>query len=75
MLSKSVYRVGDQTPTDVAKAVKNYKSQLEAEVPDAITISVWNDTSEILKGRIQLLVNNARVGLILVFCILALFLE
>ena len=38
-------------------------------------MSVWNDTSEILKGRIQLLVNNARVGLILVFCILALFLE
>lgn len=70
-----VYRVGDQTPTDVANAVKAYKAQLEAELPDAITVSVWNDTSEILKGRIQLLVNNARVGLILVFCILALFLE
>ncbi len=70
-----IYRVGDQTPTDVANAVKLYKSQLESELPATITVSVWNDTSEILKGRIQLLVNNARVGLILVFCILALFLE
>lgn len=70
-----IYRVGDQTPTDVANAVKAYKAQLESELPEAITVSVWNDTSEILKGRIQLLVNNARVGLILVFCILALFLE
>ena len=70
-----IYRVGDQTPTDVANAVKNYKSQLELELPETISVSVWNDTSEILKGRIQLLMNNARVGLILVFCILALFLE
>ncbi len=70
-----IYRVGDQTPTAVAEAVKNYKSQLESELPSAITVSVWNDSSEILKGRIQLLVDNARIGLILVFVILALFLE
>ena len=70
-----IYRVGAQTPTDVADAVKQYKSKLESELPEAITVSVWNDSSEILKGRIQLLVNNARIGLILVFVILALFLE
>ena len=70
-----IYRVGSQTPMDVANAVKAYKTKLEAELPEAITVSVWNDSSEILKGRIQLLVNNARVGLILVFCLLALFLE
>ena len=57
------------------KCCQAYKAQLEAELPEAITVSVWNDTSEILKGRIQLLVNNARVGLILVFCILALVLR
>lgn len=70
-----IYRVGTQTPTAVADAVKQYKSQLEAQLPEAITVSVWNDSSEILKGRIQLLVDNARIGLILVFVILALFLE
>ena len=70
-----VYRVGDQTPTDVAKAVKTYKTNWKPNFQRPLTVSVWNDTSEILKGRIQLLVNNARVGLILVFCILALFLE
>ncbi len=70
-----IYRVGTQTPTAVADAVKQYKSQLEAQLPEAITVSVWNDSSEILKGRIQLLVDNARIGLMLVFVILALFLE
>ena len=39
-----VYRVGDQTPTDVATAVKKYKTQLQAELPETITVSVWNDT-------------------------------
>ena len=70
-----IYRIGDQTPTDVANAVKEYRSQLQSELPESVDVSIWNDSSEILKGRIQLLVNNARVGLILVFCILALFLE
>ena len=70
-----IYRIGDQTPTDVANAVKEYRTKLQSELPESVSVSIWNDSSEILKGRIQLLVDNARIGLILVFIILALFLE
>ena len=71
----SVYRIGQETPTAVADAVKSYSDQLRAKLPATIDISYLNDQSELLKGRINLLLDNARIGLILVFIILALFLE
>ena len=71
----AVYRIGQETPTAVADAVKGYSEQLRSTLPSTIEVSYWNDQSEILKGRINLLLNNARIGLILVFFILALFLE
>lgn len=71
----AVYRIGQETPTAVADAVKGYSEQLRSSLPSTIEVSYWNDQSEILKGRINLLLNNARIGLILVFFILALFLE
>lgn len=70
-----VYRIGDQTPTAVADAVKKYKEQLAMSLPDSVKVSIWADSSELLKGRIDLLMNNAKMGLVLVFLILALFLD
>ena len=71
----TVYRIGNETPTAVAKAVKKHTEKLRAELPSSVEVSVWKDQSELLKGRINLLLNNAKIGLILVFFILALFLE
>ncbi|MFT4975114.1 MAG: multidrug efflux pump subunit AcrB [Myxococcota bacterium] len=71
----TAYRVGAETPNSVATAVKAYAEVLRAELPPTVAIDVWNDDSELLAGRIKLLVDNAWLGLILVFCLLALFLE
>jgi multidrug efflux pump subunit AcrB len=71
----TAYRVGDETPAGVAKIVRDYAEELEAEVPDTVSITIWNDTSITLDARIKLLVNNAFSGLILVLIILGLFLE
>lgn len=71
----TAYRVGKETPTEVSDAVRRYAKQLESELPDEMTIATWNDFSEILRSRIDLLVRNARTGLILVLIILALFLK
>ena len=70
-----VFRIGSETPISVATAAKEYAEQLRSELPSTISINTWDDQSELLRGRIDLLLNNAKVGLILVFCILALFLE
>ncbi len=70
-----VYRVGDQTPTEVATAVKDYTEGLRARVPANITLSTWSDDSEALEDRINLLFKNAVMGLALVLIVLTLFLS
>ncbi len=71
----TAYRVGDETPQQVSKAVRDYRDELRGDVPENIELSIWNDDSELLEGRIDLLVRNARSGLILVLIVLALFLN
>ena len=69
----SVYRVGDQTPTEIAEAVEDYIATVG--LPPGISLSTWDDQSEIYADRISLLVRNAGMGLVLVMVILGLFLE
>ncbi len=71
-----VFRVGDQTPIEIADAVKAYiEDDLRPQLPEGIGVSVWNDQSEIYQDRINLLLKNARIGLLLVLLALGLFLE
>jgi multidrug efflux pump subunit AcrB len=70
-----VYRVGDQTPTGVASAVRASAESARSWLPPEIELAVWSDNSEVLKSRVDLLVRNGRTGLFLVFLMLALFLR
>jgi len=70
-----VFRVGDQKPTQMSKAVIDYIEQKKASLPASVHIAYWNDTSEMLRSRTNLLLKNAAFGLILVFIVLGLFLE
>ncbi len=68
-------RVGDETPRGVANLVKGYREQLEKRLPPGIEIDLWQDDSEMLTSRIDLLVKNALYGGTLVFILLTLFLN
>ena len=70
-----VYRVGDQTPVEVAKAVREYKARVEKTLPAGIALHVWFDWSVVYNQRVSLLLRNAAVGLVLVLVLLGLFLE
>jgi multidrug efflux pump subunit AcrB len=70
-----VFRVGEQKPMEISKIVNRYVAQKELSFPDSIHAAVWNDTSELLESRLNLLFRNARLGLILVIIVLGLFLE
>lgn len=70
-----VYRVGKQTPVQVANAVKNIIEKLRLELPNGIYIDYTDDRSDIYKQRINLLLKNGYLGLALVFILLTLFLE
>jgi multidrug efflux pump subunit AcrB len=71
----NVYRVGDETPIEVAQVVKDYVAENEANLPPGIHLATWNDSSEIYRDRINLLLRNAAWGLALVLLTLGLFLE
>jgi multidrug efflux pump subunit AcrB len=70
-----VFRVGDQTPLEMAAAVKEHAARLEKHLPAAVSVASWVDRSEMYEGRIDLLLENAAIGLLLVLLILGLFLQ
>ncbi|MDQ3031368.1 MAG: efflux RND transporter permease subunit [Myxococcota bacterium] len=70
-----VFRVGDQTPIELANAVQEYARDHAHELPPGVHFAIWNDRSEIYAQRLDLLRRNAIMGLLLVMLVLGLFLE
>ena len=70
-----VYRTGDQNALDIAENVHDYLKKKRPTMPPGISLSSMKDESVILRGRIDLLVENAALGLSLVLIVLALFLK
>ena len=70
-----VYQVGNQTPVELAAAAIGVMERLKHELPQGLDLEVVRDSSLIFEQRADLLLKNAFIGLILVFILLALFLE
>ncbi len=71
-----VYRADGEQVMDVAKAVHEHTAKVVVpSLPDGVGITVWNDDSQTYSERVELLLENGVLGLILVFVALALFLE
>ena len=70
-----ILRVGDQSALDVAAAVKEYVRKANDELPEGVSLAVWADGSRFLKERLNMLLKNGMMGLVLVFISLALFLR
>lgn len=70
-----VYRIGDQTPIEVADAARAEMESRREQLPPGVDITVNRDISEIFKQRRDLLLKNAYLGLSLVLILLGIFLE
>jgi multidrug efflux pump subunit AcrB len=70
-----VYAVGSESPTEVAEAAKEVVAELQKTMPPGIGITTWHDHSELYAQRLNLLLRNAAIGLVVVLVILGLFLE
>lgn len=70
-----IYRVGDQSPIAVSAAVENQLKTINENLPPGLFLDKRRDRSEYYKQRLDLLVKNGLLGLILVFVLLSLFLE
>jgi len=72
-VSIDIYRIGDQNIMDIAESLNSYIAS--AKIPDNMYLHVWQDDSKHFKSRIDLLLDNAFTGLLLLFIVLLLFLN
>ena len=70
-----VYRIGDETPLSVSAATLALLDRFRASVPEGLEVSVVRDDSIVYRERMELLIRNAMLGLLLVLLMLGLFLE
>lgn len=71
----SVMREGNQNAITIGERVKAYIDETNRKLPGGVRLDYWNDRSKIVKGRIDLLMQNAQSCLILVFICVGLFLR
>ena len=71
----SAYRTGDQNALEISAYVHTYVEEKRAVLPAGIHIDSARDDARILRGRMDLLIRNAQLGLVLVFICLSLFLD
>ncbi len=70
-----VYRVADQNALDIAAKVKQYIEEVRPSLPEGVDIAFYRDRSQILKSRLELLLRNMTIGLVLVSFLLWLFMD
>ena len=71
----SVFRTGEQSALDIADAIDQYVGNKQAQMPAGVSMVIWQDQSEVLNDRLALMLRNGATGFVLVFVVLALFLE
>ncbi|MFP4277333.1 MAG: efflux RND transporter permease subunit [Wenzhouxiangella sp.] len=70
-----VYRSNQHSPVEGSRAVREYVERMRREWPSTLKMHIWDDASIIFEDRINLLVKNGLLGLLLVLLILTLFLR
>ncbi|MGB3778434.1 MAG: efflux RND transporter permease subunit [Tunicatimonas sp.] len=70
-----IYRIGDQSPLEIAELVKETLTDFEASLPPGIQYRIDSNTAEDFRERLSLLTENGIMAIVIVLLILALFLE
>ncbi|WP_318518524.1 efflux RND transporter permease subunit [Photobacterium leiognathi] len=70
-----VRNLTDEDATKIAEQVGNYVEQAQTKLPTGVHLDSWGDMSHYLEGRLNMMLSNMFYGGILVFIILALFLD
>jgi multidrug efflux pump subunit AcrB len=70
-----VYRTGDQSALEISSYVQEYVLEKRETLQAGIHIDHARDDARILRSRMDLLIRNAQLGLVLVFICLSFFLD
>ncbi|NMH66487.1 efflux RND transporter permease subunit [Shewanella salipaludis] len=70
-----ILSVDDQNALDISEQVKDYVAKRQDSLPTGAKLDTWGDLTHYLKGRLNMMLSNMFYGALLVFLILALFLD
>jgi multidrug efflux pump subunit AcrB len=70
-----VYKTQEEDALVISEAVQKYISQKERQLPAGTNIKILYDNTDMLRSRIDLLVRNGMIGLMIVFILLWTFLN
>ena len=70
-----VSSIDDQNALDISAQVKAYIEERRMTLPPGAQLDTWGDLTHYLKGRLNMMLSNMFYGALLVFLILAIFLE
>ena len=71
----SVFRTGEQSALEIAALVHDYIAEAHKRLPDGLSLTVWQDSAQMLSARLSLMLRTGATGFALVFVALALFLD
>lgn len=71
----NLYRVGNQSPADVAEAAYAEMEAFEAQLPPGVTWRIDSNNAEEFQQRLGLVMENGFMAVLIVLAILSLFLE
>jgi multidrug efflux pump subunit AcrB len=74
-VSLQIFRVGDQSPTEIESTVKNILSEFEGSLPPGVTYRIDSNRAEDYRERLSLLTENGLLAILIVLFILSLYLE
>ncbi len=70
-----IYRIGDQSPLDIASAVQTILEEAENGFPPGVKYRIDSSSAQDYEDRLSLLTENGVIAILIVLFILALFLE
>jgi len=70
-----VNRTNKEDVIEISEVVREYVEHHKDAVPEAVRLATWFDLSTMVRDRINLLLRNGAQGIVLVFIVLALFLN
>ena len=70
----TVFKTEEEDALTISGEVKEYVEQRKAALPPGLNLTLWSDFSRLIEDRLDLLMGNGKIGFLLVFLTLWLFL-
>ncbi len=71
----AVFREGNQSAIAIADQVRAHMAKVQPKLPGGVEVSYWSDSSKIVRGRLNTLIDSGWKSIIFVFILLTLFLR